>query len=139
MYIIQHVLSKFGPADGTILILVSALLLAVVWQIITRVLHKRTLSRWQRELFYAIADGAELEMIARVQMRNNSTVSPEWKRGVQLWIMVTKTTLEKYSAQAGISFRYSPGPGLLPRSEYKALLVRLRSLREIAGHPDAYL
>ena len=142
---VQHILAVFGPADMTILIVVSVLLLGIVWQIVTRVLHKRALAKWQRDLFYAMARGLELELTARPHIHECSTAALKWKVDAKIWITQTGTMLQRYSAQAGISFRCSPEPGRLrirgigEPPEYKALLARLRNLRRIIEHGNAYL
>jgi hypothetical protein len=142
---IQHAFAAFGPGDTAILLLVSLLLLAIAWQLIVRFAHQRALAKWQRDLFYAMAEGLELEVTARPQIQESCTLPPQWKWDVQLWTTQTGIMLERYSAQAGISFRYFPEPGGFRArevggpSEYKALLVRLKNLHGIIEHPDAYL
>ena len=145
MSFIHSFLAGSGRADNLILVVVSAMLLTIVWQAIGRLEHRRALSKWQRDLFYAMAEGLELEVTARPKITDAVALSVKWKRDVQLWIVQTGTMLERHSAQAGISFRYAndPAPVLVNGppgpAEYKTLVVRLRNLREIIEHPDAYL
>jgi hypothetical protein len=145
MIFIRDSLAEFSPADTAILVVVSLLLLAIFWQAIVCLAHRRALAKWQRDLFYAMAEGLELEVTARPQIRESSTLPLHWKRDMQLWVTQTGSMLERYSAQAGISFRYSPDPGRIYMryvngpSEYKVLLVRLKNLHGIIEHPEAYL
>lgn len=142
---IRDVLVHFSPADTAILFVVSLMLLTIFWQAVMRFAHQRALANWQRDLFYAMAEGLELEVTARPQVRESSSLPLNWTRDVQLWITQTGSMLERYSAQAGISFRYSPDPGRMYMryvngpSEYKVLLVRLKNLHGIIEHPEAYL
>jgi len=96
------------------------------------------------ELFYAIAEGQELQATARQITDERSPDSGEWSRAVQEWIKVTRKTLEHCSAQAVISFMHDPDltlthlGSIAAPSEYESLVLRLNNLRCIMEHPEAY-
>lgn len=141
---IHHVVAGFAPGNTAILVLVSVLVLAVIWQAIARIGHRRHLAKWQRALFYAMAQGLELEVAARPQIQSSPALSIRWRRDVETWITHTGAMLDHHSAQAGICFRFAGEAAVVPvgefveTSEYERLLVRLRNLRAIIEHPDAY-
>ena len=141
----QSLFTRSGSADIVILVIVSVLLLTIIWQAVARIADKRALANWQKDLFYAMAEGLELEVTAGPKLSESSGFSGKWRRDVQAWITQTGTMLERHSAQAGISFRYAPrilrrrSSEVAGPSEYKMLLLRLKNLRNIIEHPDAYL
>jgi hypothetical protein len=146
MNIFQRGLAQSAPADMLILAGVSILLLAIIWQVGARLVRKRSIAKRQRNLFYAMAEGVELKVTALRTTGEECCNSGKWCRDVQQWINHTGTMLGQYSAQAAISFRYSPdSAGTHPNrssgssDEYETLLLRLNSLRSIIEHPEAYL
>lgn len=146
MNIFQHGFAGSTPVDRLILAFVSILLLAIVWQIIARIMHRRAVSKRKRDLFYAMAEGVELKVTAQPTIDEESGNTGKWCRDVQQWVHHTGTMLGQYSAQAAISFRYSPDPVGTPRNDtpracthYETLVLRLNSLRNIIEHPDVYL
>src|ERR1043166_2652338 len=143
MNIFQQGFSGSTPADRLILSFVSILLLAIVWQIIAHIVHKRGVSKRKRDLFYAMAEGVELKVTAHPTIHEEPGNTGKWCRDVQQWVHHTGTMLGQYSAQASISFRYGADPVDSPRTgtpgpcaHYETLVLRLNSLRNIIEHTD---
>jgi hypothetical protein len=107
-------------------------------------MHKRAVAKRLMELFYAMAEGQELQAIAPHRTDERSASSGKWRQSVQQWITQTSKMLERCSAQAAISFIHNPDltlthpNGIAAPSEYESLVVRLNNLRGIIEHPDAY-
>jgi hypothetical protein len=139
-----HVFPEYRPVDMVILLVEFLVLLMIVCQLVTRTMHKRTVARRLMELFYAMAEGQELQAIAPHRTDERSATSGKWRQSVQEWITQTSKMLERCSAQAAISFIHNPDltlthpNGIAAPSEYESLVVRLNNLRGIIEHPDAY-
>ena len=139
-----HVFTNSRPVDLLIVAGEILVLLLIAYELASRTLYKRSLSKRLNELFYAIAEGQELQATARQIRDEHSLYAEEWSEEVKEWIKVTRKTLERCSAQAVISFMHDPDltlthPGsIVPVSEYQSLVLRLNNLRSIMEHPEAY-
>jgi hypothetical protein len=139
-----HVFTEYRPVDMVILLLEFLVLLMIVCQLVARTMHKRAIANRLMELFYAMAEGQELQAIAPHRTDERSAGSGKWRQSVQEWITQTSKMLERCSAQAAISFIHNPDltlthpNGIAAPSEYDSLVVRLNNLRGIIEHPDAY-
>jgi hypothetical protein len=144
MNTLPHLFAEYRPVDMVILLVEFLVLLMIVWQMGARTLHKRTVAKRLMELFYAMAEGQELQAIAPHRTDERSASSGKWRQSVQEWITQTGKVLERCSAQAAISFIHNPDltlthpNGIAAPSEYESLVVRLNNLRGIIEHPDAY-
>ena len=140
-----RVLAQSQPIDLAILGIEVLLLLVLAYQQFTRIVHKRRLNKQLSKLFYALAEGQELQAIAPDTIDDNSVNLGKWKRAVRNWMDVTRTILEGCSGNAVISFAHDPVLSLThagrmsARSEYESLIARLNNLRCIMEHIDAYL
>jgi hypothetical protein len=146
MNIFHQAFGASTPADRLILTFVSILLFAVSWQTVAHIMHKLSVAKRKRDLFYAMAEGVELKVTAHPTVGEEFGNTGRWCRDVQQWVHHTGTMLGKYSAQAAISFRYSPDPvetspsgGAETCAHYETLVLRLNSLRSIIEHPDVYM
>jgi hypothetical protein len=146
MSIFQQVFAGWAPASHLVIAVISLVLLAMSWRLVARVRQKRALAKRRRNLFYAMAEGVELKVTARPTADEEPGNPGRWCHDVQQWINHTGNMLGQYSAQAAISFRYSPDlpeahPGVIPGScvHYESLVLRLNSLRNIIEHPEVYL
>ncbi len=138
-----HVFTNSRPVDLMIVVGELLVLAIIAYELISRTIYRRSLARRLNELFYAIADGQELQAEARVTADESSFDPEEWSHKVSEWIKVTRKTLERCSAQAVISFMHDPDltlkqGSIAPRSEYQSLVLRLNNLRSIMEHPEAY-
>jgi hypothetical protein len=139
-----RVLAQSQPIDLAILGIEVLLLLVLAYQQFTRIVHKRRLNKQLSKLFYALAEGQELQAIAPDTIDENSVNLGKWKRAVRNWMDVTRTILEGCSGNAVISFAHDPvltlthAGRMSARSEYESLIARLNNLRCIMEHIDAY-
>jgi hypothetical protein len=141
-----HVLARSQPIDVAILGIEVLLLLVLAYQQFTRIVRKRRLNKQLSKLFYALAEGQELQAIApdTDSIDENSANLGKWKRAVRNWIDVTRQSLEGCSGNAVISFMHDPVLTLShvgrmsARSECESLIARLNNLRCIMEHIDAY-
>ena len=144
MNTLPHLFAEYRPVDMMILLLEILVLLMIVGQVGARTLHKRTVNKRLMDLFYAMAEGQELQAIAPHRTDERSASSGKWRQSVQEWITQTGKMLERSSAQAAISFIHNPDltlthpNGIAAPSEYESLVVRLNNLRGIIEHTDAY-
>ena len=144
MNTLPHLFAEYRPVDMMILLLEILVLLMIAGQVGARTLHKRTVNKRLMDLFYAMAEGQELQAIAPHRTDERSASSGKWRQSVQEWITQTSKMLERCSAQAAISFIHNPDltlthpNGIAAPSEYESLVVRLNNLRGIIEHPDAY-
>ena len=137
-----HVLAYSQPIDVAILGVEVLVLLMLAYQQFTRITHKRRLDRQLSRLFYALAEGQELQAIAPEKINEDSASFGKWKHAVRDWVDVTRKTLEDCSGNAVISFMHNPDLSLTrfgARSEYELFIARLNNLRCIMEHMDAYL
>jgi hypothetical protein len=139
-----RVLAQSQPIDVAILGIEILLLVVLAHQQFTRTIHKRKLKKQLSKLFYALAEGQELQAIAPDTIDENSASLGKWKRAVHNWIDVTRKILEGCSGNAVISFMHDPvltlghAGRMSARSEYESLIARLNNLRCIMEHIDAY-
>ena len=139
-----HVFTESRPVDVMIAVGELLVLLMIAYELFARTMHKRSVARRLNDLFYAIAEGQELQATARQLRDERSSGAGEWSDAVQEWVKVTRKTLERCSAQAVISFMHDPDltlthvGSLAPLSEYESLVLRLNNLRSIMEHPEAY-
>ncbi|HEY4054623.1 MAG TPA: hypothetical protein VGL74_12810 [Terriglobales bacterium] len=139
-----RVLVQSQPIDLAILGIEILLLLVLAYQQFTGIVHKRKLNKQLSKLFYALAEGQELQAIAPDTIDENSANLGKWKRAVRDWMDVTRKILEGCSGNAVISFMHDPVLTLThtsrmsARSEYESLIARLNNLRCIMEHIDAY-
>ena len=144
MNTLPHAFTEYRPVDMVILLVEFLVLLVIVCQLVARTMHKRAVAKRLMELFYAMAEGQELQAIAPHRTDERSASSGKWRQSVQQWITQTSKMLERCSAQAAISFIHNPDltlthpNGIAAPSEYESLVVRLNNLRGIIEHPDAY-
>jgi hypothetical protein len=139
-----RVLAYSQPIDVAILGVEVLVLLMLAYQQFTRITHKRRLDKQLSKLFYALAEGQELQAIAPDMIDEDSASLGRWKHAVRDWVDVTRKTLEGCSGNAVISFMHNPDLRLThsgrinPRSDYESLIARLNNLRCIMEHMDAY-
>jgi hypothetical protein len=139
-----RVLASSQPIDVAILGLECILLFVLAYQQFIRIRHKRRLASQLSKLFYALAEGQELQAIAPDRTEEDSACVGKWRHAVRDWVDVTRTTLEGCSGNAVISFMHNSGLKLThsgrtnARSEYELLVARLNNLRSIMEHVDAY-
>lgn len=139
-----RVLAQSQPIDVAILVIEVVLLLVLAYQQFTRIVYKRRLNKQLSKLFYALAEGQELQAIAPDTIDENSANLGKWKRAVRNWMDVTRKILEGCSGNAVISFMHDPvltlthAGRMSARSEYESLIARLNNLRCIMEHIDAY-
>lgn len=144
MSALLHVFTESRPVDLVIVIGELLVLLLIAYELVARAIHKRSVAKRLNELFYAIAEGQELQATARQIAGERSPGAGEWSHAVQEWIKVTRKTLEHCSAQAVISFMHDPDltlthlGSIAALSEYESLVLRLNNLRCIMEHPEAY-
>jgi hypothetical protein len=139
-----RVLASSQPIDVAILGVECLLLFVLAYQQFIRIRHKRNLATQLSKLFYALAEGQELQAIAPDTTEEDSAGVGKWRHAVRDWVDVTRTTLEGCSGNAVISFMHNSGLKLThsgrinARSEYESLVARLNNLRSIMEHMDAY-
>lgn len=139
-----HVFGESRPVDVVIVLGELLVMFMIAYELVGRAMHKRSVAKRLNELFYAIAEGQELQAVARQITDEPSPRAGEWSHAVQEWIKVTRKTLERCSAQAVISFMHDPDltlshlGSIAAASEYEALVLRLNNLRCIMEHPEAY-
>jgi nitrogen fixation/metabolism regulation signal transduction histidine kinase len=139
-----RVLAYSQPIDVAILGVQVLVLLMLAYQQFTRIIHKRRLDRQLSKLFYALAEGQELQAIAPDMIDEDAASFGKWKHAVRDWMDVTRKTLESCSGNAVISFMHNPDFQLTrtdrinARTDYESLIARLNNLRCIMEHMDAY-
>jgi hypothetical protein len=121
MNIFHQAFGASTPADRLILTFVSILLFAVSWQTVAHIMHKLSVAKRKRDLFYAMAEGVELKVTAHPTVGEEFGNTGRWCRDVQQWVHHTGTMLGKYSAQAGflsgtvpIRWKHLPAEALKP-------------------------
>jgi predicted signal transduction protein with EAL and GGDEF domain len=144
MSVLFRGLAYSQPIDIAILGVQVLVLLMLAYQQFSRLNHKRRLDKKLSTLFYALAEGQELKVIAPDMLEGDPASVGKWKRAVHDWVDVTRKALEGCSGNAVISFmqnperRLSDSEGINALTDYDSLTARVNNLRGIMEHIDAY-
>jgi hypothetical protein len=136
---IRHMFEGIRPFDWLMLVIETAVLALIAWEIGRDIWHKRKMRRWHDTLSGLMSKGQKL----RWRQPNDDEPVAAWENSAKAWIRETGDFLEQSSPKAAAWFLQEVDSSYYEISRNKhfwdtALFTRIQNLRDIMEKCDVY-